>query len=59
MKQLIDGVENEGWRFVAFTRLVPLFPLNLLNYALGLGNLTTRRAWRCPACNLAASYHFV
>jgi uncharacterized membrane protein YdjX (TVP38/TMEM64 family) len=35
-KQLIDGVEAEGWRFVAFVRLVPLFPFNLLNYALGL-----------------------
>ena len=29
-------MENEGWRFVAFTRLVPLFPFFLLNYALGL-----------------------
>ena len=36
MRQLITGVENQGWRFVAFTRLVPLFPFNLLNYALGL-----------------------
>jgi len=36
LRQLIDGVEQEGWRFVAFTRLVPLFPFNLLNYALGL-----------------------
>ena len=36
LKQLINGVESEGWRFVAFTRLVPLFPFNLLNYALGL-----------------------
>ena len=35
-KQLIEGVEAEGWRFVAFVRLVPLFPFNLLNYALGL-----------------------
>jgi len=35
-KQLINGVEEEGWRFVAFMRLVPLFPFNLLNYALGL-----------------------
>ena len=34
--QLIQGVEAEGWRFVAFVRLVPLFPFNLLNYALGL-----------------------
>ncbi len=36
IKQLIDGVETEGWRFIAFVRLVPLFPFNLLNYALGL-----------------------
>lgn len=35
-RQLIDGVEKEGWRFVAFVRLVPLFPFNLVNYALGL-----------------------
>jgi uncharacterized membrane protein YdjX (TVP38/TMEM64 family)/rhodanese-related sulfurtransferase/sulfur relay (sulfurtransferase) complex TusBCD TusD component (DsrE family) len=35
-KQLIEGVEQEGWRFIAFVRLVPLFPFNLLNYALGL-----------------------
>ena len=34
--RLVRGVEAEGWRFVAFTRLVPLFPFNLLNYALGL-----------------------
>lgn len=42
LKQLIAGVEAEGWRFVAFTRLVPLFPFNLLNYALGL---TRIRLW--------------
>jgi len=36
LKQLIEGVEAEGWRFVAFVRLVPLFPFNLMNYALGL-----------------------
>jgi uncharacterized membrane protein YdjX (TVP38/TMEM64 family)/rhodanese-related sulfurtransferase len=36
LKQLKEGVEEEGWRFVAFVRLVPLFPFNLLNYALGL-----------------------
>ncbi|HTT39024.1 MAG TPA: VTT domain-containing protein [Burkholderiales bacterium] len=36
LKALIQGVEAEGWRFVAFVRLVPLFPFNLLNYALGL-----------------------
>lgn len=42
LKQLIEGVEQEGWRFVAFTRLVPLFPFFLLNYALGL---TRVRLW--------------
>jgi len=36
LKELVTGVEAEGWRFVAFVRLVPLFPYNLLNYALGL-----------------------
>ena len=36
LRQLIEGVESEGWRFVAFVRLVPLFPFSLLNYALGL-----------------------
>ncbi|ANB01802.1 TVP38/TMEM64 family protein [Ectothiorhodospira sp. BSL-9] len=36
VKRVMVGVEREGWRFVAFTRLVPLFPFNLLNYALGL-----------------------
>jgi uncharacterized membrane protein YdjX (TVP38/TMEM64 family) len=34
LRQLVEGVEEEGWRFVAFVRLVPLFPFNLLNYAL-------------------------
>lgn len=36
LKRLVTGVEDEGWRFVAFVRLVPLFPFNLTNYALGL-----------------------
>lgn len=36
LKKLVTGVEAEGWRFVAFVRLVPLFPFNLTNYALGL-----------------------
>lgn len=36
LRQVKEGVEAEGWRFVAFVRLVPLFPFNLLNYVLGL-----------------------
>ena len=34
--RLMRGVEEEGWRFVAFVRLLPLFPFNLVNYAFGL-----------------------
>ena len=36
LKRAIDGIDAEGWRFVAFVRLVPLFPFNLSNYVLGL-----------------------
>ena len=36
VERIIAGVEEEGWRFVAFTRLVPLIPYNVLNFALGL-----------------------
>ena len=36
LKRVIEGVDAEGWRFVAFVRLVPLFPFNLSNYVLGL-----------------------
>lgn len=39
LQQLVKGVEEEGWRFVAFVRLVPFIPFNLLNYALGLTRL--------------------
>lgn len=35
-KRVLSGVEEEGWRFVALARLVPIIPFNLLNYALGL-----------------------
>jgi uncharacterized membrane protein YdjX (TVP38/TMEM64 family) len=36
LKRLITGVEREGWRFVAFSRLVPISPFNVLNYAFGV-----------------------
>lgn len=35
-RRLDEGVEKNGWKIVAFTRLIPLFPFNLLNYAFGL-----------------------
>jgi uncharacterized membrane protein YdjX (TVP38/TMEM64 family)/rhodanese-related sulfurtransferase len=40
LDRLITGVEAEGWRFVAFVRLVPFFPFNLTNYALGLTRIS-------------------
>ncbi|MEE8394414.1 MAG: TVP38/TMEM64 family protein, partial [bacterium] len=40
--RLKAGVEAEGWHFVAFARLVPLFPFNLLNYAFGLTRISLR-----------------
>ena len=36
LKRIFDAVEDEGWRFVALTRLVPVVPFNMLNYVLGL-----------------------
>ncbi len=42
-QQIIAGVEREDWRFVAFVRLVPLIPFNLLNYALGLTRIRLSR----------------
>jgi uncharacterized membrane protein YdjX (TVP38/TMEM64 family) len=36
LKKLKEGIDKGGWEFVAFVRLVPVIPFNLLNYALGL-----------------------
>ncbi len=36
VRKLDEGVEKHGWRMLAITRLVPLFPFNLQNYAYGL-----------------------
>jgi uncharacterized membrane protein YdjX (TVP38/TMEM64 family) len=36
LKKIDEGVEKKGWIFVAITRLIPIFPFNLLNYAFGL-----------------------
>lgn len=39
-RRLDEGVEKHGWKIVAFTRLIPLFPFNLLNYAFGLTKIS-------------------
>lgn len=35
-QKLDHQVGEQGWKIVAITRLIPLFPFNLLNYAYGL-----------------------
>jgi len=55
-RRLYDGVEKHGWKMVAFTRLVPIFPFNLLNYAFGLTKIkfwhyaVTTFVCMLPAC---------
>jgi len=42
LQTIDEGVEKKGWIFVAITRLIPLFPFNLLNYAFGLTKIKFR-----------------
>ncbi len=38
-RKIDKQVEVQGWRILMFTRLVPIFPFNLQNYAYGLTNI--------------------
>ena len=38
-RKIDEQVEEQGWRIVMFTRLVPIFPFNLQNYAYGLTSI--------------------
>ena len=38
-RKIDEQVEAEGWRILMFTRLVPIFPFNLQNYAYGLTSI--------------------
>lgn len=53
-----EGVREKGWVFVAVTRLIPLFPFNLLNYAFGLTKISFRTyaitSWICMLPGTAA-----
>lgn len=55
-QRLDRDVERHGWKVVAVTRLIPLFPFNLLNYAFGLTGIPFRHyvaaSFVCmlPAC---------
>ena len=39
-RSIDDAVAREGWKMVLLTRLSPVFPFNLLNYAYGLTRVT-------------------
>lgn len=39
---LDEAVAGEGWKIVGLTRLSPIFPFNLLNYAFGLTRVRLR-----------------
>jgi uncharacterized membrane protein YdjX (TVP38/TMEM64 family) len=42
MTKLVEGVNKNGWMFVAFLRLIPIVPFNLVNYGLGVTGIPFR-----------------
>ncbi|MCA1788287.1 MAG: TVP38/TMEM64 family protein [Thioalkalivibrio sp.] len=42
VRQVMRGVDAEGWRVVAMTRLIPVFPFAPTNYALGVTGIRLR-----------------
>lgn len=40
LRKIDDGVEQQGWRMLMITRLVPLFPFNAQNYVYGLTKIS-------------------
>lgn len=42
LNKLIAGVDKKGWMFVAFLRLIPIVPFNLVNYGLGITGIPFR-----------------
>ena len=59
-KRLDEEVERHGWKVVAFTRLIPLFPFNLLNYAFGLTKVRfIHYAMATLVCMLPACIAFI
>ena len=38
-RKIDEQVEEQGWRILMFTRVIPIFPFNLQNYAYGLTSI--------------------
>ena len=59
-EKLDREVEQHGWKVVAFTRLIPAFPFNLLNYAFGLTKVSfTHYVLATFICMLPACIAFI
>ena len=42
LNHIINGVDERGWQFVAFLRVFPIIPFNLVNYGMGITNISFR-----------------
>lgn len=42
INKIIAGVDQKGWVFVAFLRLFPIIPFNIVNYGLGITGINFR-----------------
>lgn len=46
-----EGIKNQGWKMIAITRLMPLFPFNAQNYVYGLTDVAFKSyvfiSWIC------------
>jgi uncharacterized membrane protein YdjX (TVP38/TMEM64 family) len=58
LRQIDAAVAEHGWRILMVTRLVPLFPFNLQNFAYGLTRISLGRfvlvSWLCMLPGTAA-----
>ena len=52
LRAVAEAAKHDGWKIVFLTRLSPLMPYSLINYALGLTNLS---AWRFIAATEVGS----
>ncbi|SMP66364.1 TVP38/TMEM64 family protein [Anoxynatronum buryatiense] len=61
-RRIDRGVEKQGWRMLMVTRMVPLFPFNLQNFAYGLTRISLGTyvlvSWVCMIPGITA-YNFM